>query len=123
MIVGFVNPTNMADGMNGQFLGSLIIWTILLLRYVPSADFAPLAGLCCCAAAALVFNLRGRVFSGSAGAYSGALFIALCTIAVYRQTRSNLAAQTVAIWFWLPVSDCLRLLTPRLLASKSPLSR
>jgi UDP-GlcNAc:undecaprenyl-phosphate GlcNAc-1-phosphate transferase len=122
MIVGFVNATNMADGMNGQFLGSVLIWTILLLRYVPSVDFAPLAGLLCCAAAALVFNLRGRVFSGSAGAYSGALFIALCTIAVYRQTRSNLAAQTVAIWFWLPVMDCLRLMTTRLLASKSPLS-
>ena len=122
MIVGFVNATNMADGMNGQFLGSVLVWTILLLRYVPPADFAPLAGLFCCAAAALVFNLRGRVFSGSAGAYSGALFIALCTIAVYRQTRSNLAAQTVAIWFWLPVLDCVRLMTTRALVSRSPLS-
>jgi UDP-GlcNAc:undecaprenyl-phosphate GlcNAc-1-phosphate transferase len=122
MIVGFVNATNMADGMNGQFLGSVLIWTILLLRYVPPVDFAPLAGLLCCAAAALVFNLKGRVFSGSAGAYSGALFIALCTIAVYRQTHSNLAAQTVAIWFWLPVADCLRLMTTRLLAARSPLS-
>lgn len=122
MIVGFVNATNMADGMNGQFLGSVLIWTALLLRYVPPADFAPLAGLLCCAAAALVFNLKGRVFSGSAGAYSGAVFIALCTIAVYRQTRSNLPAQTVAIWFWLPVVDCLRLMTSRVLASRSPLS-
>ena len=26
MIVGFVNATNMADGMNGQFLGSVVIW-------------------------------------------------------------------------------------------------
>ena len=122
MIVGFVNATNMADGMNGQFLGSVLIWTALLLRYVPAVDFAPLAGLFCCAAAALAFNLKGRVFSGSAGAYSGALFIALCTIAVYRQTRSNLPAQTVAIWFWLPVIDCLRLMATRVLASRSPLS-
>lgn len=122
MIVGFVNATNMADGMNGQFLGSVVIWTALLLRYVPAADLAPLAGLVCCAAAALVFNLKGRVFSGSAGAYSGALFIALCTIAVYRQTHSNLPAQTVAIWFWLPVVDCLRLMASRVLASRSPLS-
>src|SRR5689334_18013402 len=29
MIVGFVNATNMADGMNGQFLGSVVIWTLL----------------------------------------------------------------------------------------------
>lgn len=120
MIVGFVNAVNMADGMNGQFLGSMLIWSLLLLRYVPRAEFAPIAGLVCCAAAALVFNLKGRVFSGSAGAYSGALFVALLTIAVYRQTHSNLSALTVAIWFWLPVADCIRLMVTRVLAARSP---
>jgi len=120
MIVGFVNATNMADGMNGQFLGSVVIWTLLLLHYVPRAEVAPLIGLLCSAGAALYFNLKGRVFSGSAGAYSGALFIALCTIAVYRQTNSNLQALTVAMWFWLPVVDCLRLMTTRILSSRSP---
>ena len=120
MIVGFVNATNMADGMNGQFLGSVIIWTLLLLHYVRPSEILPLAGLLCSAGAALYFNLKGRVFSGSAGAYSGALFIALCTIAVYRETNTTLHAQTVALWFWLPVVDCLRLMTTRLLSAKSP---
>jgi len=120
MIVGFVNAVNMADGMNGQFLGSVLIWTALLLTYTRHGNTAPLAALFCCAAVAFVFNLRGKVFSGSAGAYSGALFIALSTIAIYRSTNSRLDSQTVAIWFWLPVADCVRLMASRAMASKSP---
>jgi len=122
MVVGFTNAVNMADGMNGQLLGSMLIWSMLLLRYVPAAETAPIAGLVCCSAAALVFNLRGKVFSGSAGAYAGAVFVGLSAIAIYRETHSNLAAVTVAIWFWLPVADCLRLMATRMLASRSPFS-
>lgn len=120
MIVGFANATNMADGMNGQFLGSLVIWSLLLLHYIGKTEVVPVVTLFCCAAVALCYNLNGRLFSGSGGAYSGAVFIALCTIAVYRNTPTMLPAQTVAMWFWLPVVDCLRLMIKRMAAMRSP---
>ena len=120
MIVGFANATNMADGMNGQLLGSLVIWSLLLLHYIGKTEVVPIVTLFCCAAVALCYNLNGRLFSGSGGAYSGAVFIALCTIAVYRSTPNDLPAQTVAMWFWLPVVDCLRLMIKRVLAMRSP---
>jgi UDP-GlcNAc:undecaprenyl-phosphate GlcNAc-1-phosphate transferase len=120
MIVGFANATNMADGMNGQLLGSLVIWALLLLHYIGKTEVVPIVTLFCCAAVALCYNLNGRLFSGSGGAYSGAVFIALCTIAVYRSTPNDLPAQTVAMWFWLPVVDCLRLMLKRMAAFKSP---
>jgi UDP-GlcNAc:undecaprenyl-phosphate GlcNAc-1-phosphate transferase len=80
----------------------------------------PVVTLFCCAAVALCYNLNGRLFSGSGGAYSGAVFIALCTIAVYRSTPATLTAQIVAMWFWLPVVDCLRLMIKRVAAMRSP---
>jgi UDP-GlcNAc:undecaprenyl-phosphate GlcNAc-1-phosphate transferase len=120
MIVGFANATNMADGMNGQLLGSIVIWSLLLLHYIGKTEVMPVVTLLCCAAVAFCYNLNGRLFSGSGGAYAGAVFIALCTIAVYRSTPAALPAQTVAMWFWLPVVDCLRLMIKRSMAMKSP---
>jgi len=120
MIIGFVNATNMADGMNGQLLGSLLIWSVFISRYLGLDLGMPFFAIICSAAVTLGFNLRGRLFSGSSGAYAGALFIALGTIAAYRNAEGSMAAEEPVYWFWLPVLDCLRLVVTRMLAGKSP---
>ena len=48
------------------------------------------------------------------------MLIGLLAIADYRETHSTLSAVTVAIWFWLPVVDCLRLMLTRMLEARSP---
>jgi UDP-N-acetylmuramyl pentapeptide phosphotransferase/UDP-N-acetylglucosamine-1-phosphate transferase len=109
IIVGFVNAANMADGMNGQLPGSVVIWTAFLLCYVPPALAAPYIALLLSASVAFAFNIRGALFSGSAGAYSASLFLALSAIATYRVAGDTLPAEVPALWFYLPVLDCLRL--------------
>ena len=120
IVVGFINAANLADGMNGQLLGSVLIWSAFLMRYSAPADAAPFFVLFICAGITLVFNLRGRLFSGSAGAYSSAIFIGLSAIATYHHSQGALQATTVALWFWLPVADCIRVMLHRLKARKSP---
>ncbi len=120
MIVGFVNASNMADGMNGQLLGSILIWSALIMRHLGFDAALPFVALICSTAVALVFNLRSKLFSGSAGAYAASLFIALGAIAAYRQSYPILYAQTPLFWFWLPVLDCLRLFVTRIAHGKSP---
>lgn len=120
MIVGFVNASNMADGMNGQLLGSVLIWSAFIMGPLGFDAAFPFIALICSTAVALVFNLRGKLFSGSAGAYAASLFVALGAIAAYRQSFPALYAQTPLFWFWLPVLDCLRLFATRMLHGKSP---
>jgi UDP-GlcNAc:undecaprenyl-phosphate GlcNAc-1-phosphate transferase len=120
IIVGFVNASNMADGINGQLLGSVIIWSVFIALHIGAGGNLPFVVLICSATVALFFNLRGQIFSGSAGAYAASLFIALGAIAAYRKSDGNLPAETPVFWFWLPVVDCLRLFAVRLLNGHSP---
>jgi UDP-GlcNAc:undecaprenyl-phosphate GlcNAc-1-phosphate transferase len=120
MIVGFVNAANMADGMNGQLLGSILVWTVFLLAYVPPLEGLPYWALLLSSAVALGFNIKGRLFSGSVGAYSASMFVALSAIAVYRNANGAMPAEVPALWFYLPVLDCLRLFAQRMLAGRSP---
>jgi UDP-GlcNAc:undecaprenyl-phosphate GlcNAc-1-phosphate transferase len=86
IVVGFVNAVNMADGMNGQLLATVALWSIFLLFYIEPEIAQPYAALAISAAVALVFNLKGRLFSGSAGSYAVSLFIGFSAIALYRRS-------------------------------------
>ena len=119
MIVGFVNAANMADGMNGQLLGSILIWSWFISRYLGPELEMPYYAIFCSGLVTLAFNLKGRLFSGSAGAYAASLFLALGTVAAYRRGGALSAIEPI-LWFWVPVVDCLRLIVVRLLARKSP---
>lgn len=126
MVVGFVNASNMADGMNGQFLGSLIVWGLLLSIHFgiyagPVAAF-PYLVLVITSCIALAFNLRGALFSGSAGSYGGSLFVALSAIAAYHLSEGRMDAGLPLFWFYLPVVDCLRLFVTRASQRRSPFS-
>ncbi|MGA7676573.1 MAG: MraY family glycosyltransferase [Rhizomicrobium sp.] len=120
IILGFVNSANMADGMNGQFLGSMVIWSLFILWHLGPQIGEPFIAIICSTLVALVFNLRGRLFSGSAGAYAGSLFVAFGAIAAYRQANYAMSALLPVCWFWLPVLDCLRLMVSRVLDGKTP---
>lgn len=122
MVVGFVNAVNMADGINGQLLGSIIIWSLFIVGYLPADAALPFLALIASSAVALAFNLSGRLFSGSAGSYAGPLFIGLATIAAYRLSQGTMSAELPVFWFWLPVIDCLRLSAQRMRRGRSPFS-
>ena len=121
IVVGFVNAANLADGINGQLLGSIMVWCAFLLIYMPY-ERTPFLALLASVAVALVFNLRGKLFSGSVGSYALPMFIGLSTIALYRRAGGAFHAELPVYWFWLPVVDCMRLFAWRALNRRSPFS-
>ncbi len=122
VILGFVNSVNMADGINGQLLGSIVIWCAFIVYFLGPVDGMPFIALACSAAVTFVFNLRGHLFSGSSGAYASGLFVALGAIFAYHKAGGWMPAETILCWFWLPVADCLRLMVLRAMHGRSPLS-
>lgn len=120
MIIGFLNAANMADGMDGQLLGSLLIWSALIAYHLGPELGVSFTALMASSAVALGFNLRGKLFSGSAGSYAGALLIGLGAIGAYHKAHGTLPALIPAIWFWLPVLDCVRLMLTRFVDGRSP---
>jgi UDP-GlcNAc:undecaprenyl-phosphate GlcNAc-1-phosphate transferase len=122
MILGLVNASNMADGMNGQLLGSILIWSAFIVHRMGFEAGLPFLLLMCSGSVALLFNLRDKLFSGSAGAYALTMFVALGAIANYRSSHGAMHADTPVFWFWLPVVDCLRLLVLRTMNGRAPSS-
>ncbi|HEY0302449.1 MAG TPA: MraY family glycosyltransferase, partial [Rhizomicrobium sp.] len=122
VILGFINASNMADGMNGQLLGSIMIWCLFIALHLGLDTALPFIAVICSAGVTIIFNLRGRLFSGSSGAYAASLFIALGAIAAYRRGDGAVPAEMPLYWFWLPIVDCARLMVTRVLAGRSPLS-
>ena len=120
IILGFANASNMADGMNGQLLGSVIVWSLFISLHLGIDIGLPFVAIICSAIVTVVFNLRGKLFSGSSGAYAVSLFVALGAIAAYRLPSGAMPAELPILWFWLPVVDCVRLMITRLLRGKSP---
>jgi UDP-GlcNAc:undecaprenyl-phosphate GlcNAc-1-phosphate transferase len=120
MLMGFVNAVNMADGMNGQLLGSIAIWCAFISYYLGINQGLPFLLSACSAIVALIFNLRGRLFCGSSGAYAASLFVGLGAIAAYRSADGAVSADMPLVWFWLPVLDCLRVMTARIFSGRSP---
>ena len=120
LIVGFLNAANMADGMDGQFLGSVLIWSLFIIGHQDSAGALPFVALAASTTVALAFNLRHKLFAGNGGAYGASLFIAFGAIEVYRSPGGTLYAENLVFWFWLPALDCARLIVTRILSGHSP---
>lgn len=120
-IVGLQNAINMADGQNGLVIGLSLLWTTLLYAVAPGHLEPILLALGLALAVALPFNLAGRLFLGDSGAYALSVLLALLAIYVYRTDFAGLPADMVALWFLIPVVDCLRLMLIRVVAHRSPL--
>lgn len=119
-LVGFTNAVNMADGKNGVVIGMCLIWTGLMALVAPVVLWPTLAAMAVALAVMLWFNWRSRLFLGDAGSYGLATLFGLMAVAIYQQRFVELPADVICVWFAVPVLDCLRVLTARLLRGQSP---
>jgi UDP-GlcNAc:undecaprenyl-phosphate/decaprenyl-phosphate GlcNAc-1-phosphate transferase len=115
---GFVSSVNMADGIDGLVPAALVIWCIGFDIFADGAVRQVALALTGPALVLLAFNLRGAVFLGDCGTFGLGFVVALLAIASLRTGR--LQAETILVWFFLPVVDCLRVIAARLLKRRSP---
>jgi len=118
--LGVVNSVNMADGQDGVAAGMFAIWTACL-TYSTSGTSRSIAGvLLLLCLVFLFFNLkpRGKVFLGDCGSYGVTFVVGLLVILAH--ARGQLTIETVIVWFFIPVVDCLRLLVSRSRRGSSP---
>jgi len=109
--IGLVNSVNMADGQNG-LVGSMFVTWSACLMLLTSGTMALMAGmLCVLSLIFLVFNLRGRMFLGDCGSYGVTFAIGLMVTLAH--ARGEVSLETVIVWFFIPVVDCLRVMITR----------
>jgi len=117
-MVGLVNAVNMADGQNGIVAGMFVVWALCLML-VTAGDIAfSVEILFGASLIVLLFNLRGRLFLGDCGTYGVTFVIGLMAIMVH--AKYGVPVETIVVWFFIPVMDCLRLLISRPLRGRSP---
>jgi UDP-GlcNAc:undecaprenyl-phosphate GlcNAc-1-phosphate transferase len=118
--LGVVNAVNMADGQDGVAAGMFAIWTACLayLSTGESRNIAAVLHVLCLVF--LVFNLRprGKIFLGDCGSYGITFIIGMMTVLAH--ARGHVVIETVLVWFYIPVVDCLRLLITRTSRGNSP---
>ncbi len=118
--VGIVNAVNMADGQNGLVSSMFVIWAVCI-AFVGDGLIAQLAQLIAVSCLiVLAFNLRGRLFLGDCGSYGVTFALGLLLMLAYAQGR--LTIETVTVWFFIPVADCLRLMLTRRLNGRSAMT-
>jgi UDP-GlcNAc:undecaprenyl-phosphate GlcNAc-1-phosphate transferase len=117
-MAGFVNAVNMADGQNGIVAGMYAIWAFCLVL-TGSGEISSVALLLLAAAViVLAFNMAGRLFLGDCGAYGVSFVFGLLAIAAH--AKGFVSVETIVVWFFIPVMDCLRLTLMRPLRGVSP---
>lgn len=121
-LVGLQNAVNMADGKNGLVIGLSFIWGVILLFYAPVHLYPLLATLLAGLAITLFFNLQSKLFLGDAGAYALSLAVGLLALYIYNVSFVAVPADMVALWFLIPVIDCVRLMARRMMQRRSPFS-
>ncbi len=119
-LVGLKNAVNMADGKDGLVMGLCLVWIGLMAIHAPDHIEPLLAVLAITLLIVLAFNVAGRLFLGDSGSYAISIIIGLLAIHTYRANSMVLSADAVALWFLVPVVDCLRQLFGRVLSGRSP---
>jgi UDP-GlcNAc:undecaprenyl-phosphate GlcNAc-1-phosphate transferase len=110
-LAGFVNAVNMADGQNGLVVGMVMVWTGCIAFISSGTTSAIAETMLVTALAAFIFNVSGRAFLGDSGAYGIGFVVGL--LAIQAHNIWGVPAQTVCVWFFFPVLDCLRLMVKR----------
>ncbi len=117
-VVGVVNAVNMAYGQDGVVGSMYVVWSGCLI--VSGGLSAAIAGvLFALSLVFLGFNLRGKIFLGDCGSYGVTFTIGLLVMLAH--ARGEVSLETIIVWFFIPVADCLRLLITRPLRGMSPL--
>lgn len=119
-LVGLLNAVNMADGKNGLVAGLCLFWTLALAHYAPPEIWPLLSTLAAALCVVFAYNMKGRLFLGDSGAYALSFLIGVLTIYVYDVAFVELPADLVALFFLIPVVDCLRLMLVRIARGHSP---
>lgn len=117
-MAGYVNSVNMADGQNGVVLGMYTIWAACLMIVTDGTTEIVAQVLFETAFVTLLFNMTSRVFIGDSGSYGVSFVFGL--LAIRAHNRWGVSAETIAVWFYIPVLDCLRLMMSRLLQGQVP---
>jgi UDP-GlcNAc:undecaprenyl-phosphate GlcNAc-1-phosphate transferase len=117
--MGFVSSVNMADGIDGLVPAAVLIWCAGFDIFGAGAVREISLALSGPVLVVLVFNLRRQVFLGDCGTFGIGFIMAVLAIASLRS--GTIAAETLLVWFWMPVLDCLRVIAARLLRGRSPL--
>jgi len=118
--VGIVNAVNMADGQNGLVPSMFVIWSLCLMLVGDAVVSQTALMLAVVSFVVLPFNLRGRLFLGDCGSYGVTFVLGLLAMMAYAQGR--ISVETVTVWFFIPVMDCLRLIITRRLQGRSPVA-
>jgi UDP-GlcNAc:undecaprenyl-phosphate/decaprenyl-phosphate GlcNAc-1-phosphate transferase len=121
VLLGFLNAVNMADGKNGLVIGLSIIWSGLLAYTGPGGLIPVLLPLIAVLAVLLLYNITGRLFLGDGGTYGLAALISLAATYSYNFQAGALKADTLILFFLIPVADMMRLIVARLVAGRSPM--
>ena len=121
-LVGLLNAVNMADGKNGLVIGMSLVWCVLLALYLPQYSWVLVFGLFASLLVAFIFNLRGRIFLGDSGSYALSVLFGLLAIYAYNINFAYANADAIALWFLVPVLDCVRLMVWRVIQGRSPFS-
>jgi UDP-GlcNAc:undecaprenyl-phosphate GlcNAc-1-phosphate transferase len=118
--LGIVNSVNMADGQDGIAGGMFAIWTACLAYSTTGSSRSIAAVLHVLCLVFLVFNLkpRGKVFLGDCGSYGITFVIGLLVILAHAGDQVQI--ETVIVWFFIPVIDCLRVVIERMRRGRSP---
>ena len=118
--LGVVNAVNMADGQDGVAAGMFAVWSACLAYLTTGESQAIAAVLFVLCLVFLIFNLRSanKVFLGDCGSYGVTFIIGM--LAVLAHARGQVPIETILVWFFIPVADCLRLLIMRASRGTSP---
>lgn len=118
--LGVVNAVNMADGQDGVAGGMFVIWTACLAMLTTGTAQAIAGMLHVLCLLFLLFNLKpkGKVFLGDCGSYGITFIIGLLVIMAH--ARGQVPIETIIVWFFIPILDCLRLLVSRARQGLSP---
>ena len=113
----FLNSINMYDGIDGQVgLSSLNVFIYFLyINFMPMFAVLLIISLCFF----LFLNLKGKIFLGDSGCYVLSFILIYFFLRYYHEGLIKL--DEVFIFFFLPITDALRLFVVRILYSGQPL--
>lgn len=117
-MAGFVNAVNMADGQNGIVTGMFVVWSVCLMTVTGGLTQNVSQVLFETSLIAFLFNMVGRAFLGDAGTYGVTFVFGL--LAIRAHNGWGVSAETIAVWFFIPIMDCLRLIFTRALQGVAP---
>lgn len=119
-LVGLLNAVNMADGKNGIVISLGLVWSAVLVHWLPTAIHPVMAALAGALAVLLWFNMHNRLFLGDGGSYALSALFGLLAIYAYNHRFAGIGADDVVLLFAVPVIDTVRLLIVRISQRRSP---